>query len=91
MWPLFLIRTYSTAAFAAHLPPCQPEYPCLGTVSDCLHLAFAKIAHILIVMHLQFLKTLSYSQLLASFISQLVKFQQVLTVSMTSASSLSRA
>jgi len=58
---LFLIRTYSTAAFAAHLPPCQPEDPRLGTASDCLCLAFAKIAHILNMMHLEFLKTLSYS------------------------------
>lgn len=84
---LFLIRTYSTAAFAAHLPPCQPQDPCLGTVSDCLCLAFAKIAHILNVMHLEFLKTLSYSQLFAFFISQSAKSLQDLTVSVTAVSS----
>ena len=82
-----MARTYSTAAFAAHLPPSQPEESCLGTVSDGLCLTFAKIAHILNMMHLQFLKTLSYSQLFAFFISQPAKSQQDLTVSMTAVSS----
>lgn len=86
MWP-FLIRTYSTAAFAANLPPCQPEDSCLGTVSDCLCLAFAKIAHILNMMLLQLLKTLSYSQLFAFSVSQSDESQQDLTVSMTTVSS----
>lgn len=52
-------------------------------VSDCLCLVFAKIAHILDMMHLEFLKTLSYSQLFAFLISQAAKSQQGLTVSMT--------
>lgn len=83
----FPITTYSSAAFAAYLPLCQPENLRLGTVSDFLCLAFAKIAHILNLMHLQFLKVFFSPQLFAFFNYQPAKSQQDLTVSMTSVSS----
>lgn len=83
----FPITTYSSAAFAAYLPLCQPENLRLGTVSDFLCLAFAKIAHILNMMHLQFLKVFFSPQLFAFFNYQPAKSQQDLTVSMTSVSS----
>lgn len=86
-WGPFLISTYSAAAFAAHLPLCQPENLCLGTVSDFLCLAFAKITHVLNMMHLQFLKILFNPQLFAFFNYQPAKSQQDLTVSMTAVSS----
>lgn len=83
----FKIRTFSTAAFAEEVLPCQPENPCVGTVSDCPCLAFASIVHILDMMHLKFLKTLSYFQLFAFLISQPATSQQELTVLMTAVSS----
>lgn len=50
-------------------------------------LAFASIVHILNMMHLEFLKTLSYFQLFAFLISQPATSQQELTVLMTAVSS----
>lgn len=86
-WGSCLISTYSAAAIAACSPIYQPENLCLGTMSDFLCLAFAKIAHVLNMMHLQFLKILFSPQLFAFFNCQPAKSQQDLTVSMTAASS----